>query len=206
MKLVTYRAGADGEGRLGVMQDDMVVDVERLGLSYGAAFPGTMLDLIDLGPDALAALKEALDGGRDHRVPGVAVPAANVKLLAPIPRPRKNIFGIGLNYVAHIDESRKPLDAPEGLPDKPVVFSKPPTAVIGPGDPIQHNANITQQLDWEVELAVIIGRRATRITTDEAMACVFGYSVMVDISARDNDGVHRGLSRSRQPTCRQISR
>lgn len=186
MKLVTYRAGADEAGRLGVLHGDLVVDVEWLGESTGQGFPSTMLDLIDLGPDGLRALKVTLNETERNRAPGVAVPAANVKLLAPIPRPRKNIFGIGLNYVAHIDESRKPLDAPEGLPDKPVVFSKPPTAVIGDGDAIHHNANMTQQLDWEVELAVIIGRRATRISTDEAMACVFGYSVIVDISARDN--------------------
>lgn len=186
MKLVTYRAGADEAGRLGVLHGDLVVDVEWLGESIGQGFPATMLDLIDLGPDALSALRLALDETEGQRAPGVAVPAANVKLLAPIPRPRKNIFGIGLNYVAHIDESRKPLDAPEGLPTEPVVFSKPPTAVIGNGDAIQHNATMTQQLDWEVELAVIVGRRATRITTDQAMACVFGYSVMVDVSARDN--------------------
>lgn len=186
MKLVTYRAGADEAGRLGVLHADMVVDVEWLGDSIGQAFPAAMLDLIDLGPDALMALRAALDETDGQRMPGVAVPVANVKLLAPIPRPRKNIFGIGLNYVAHIDESRKPLDAPEGLPDKPVVFSKPPTAVIGDGDAIQHNANMTRQLDWEVELAVIIGRRATRISTDDAMGCVFGYSVIIDISARDN--------------------
>lgn len=186
MKLVTYRADAEAEARLGVLHGDLVVDVEWLGESTGQGFPSTMLDLIDLGPDALTALRIALDETEGQRAPGVAVPAANVKLLAPIPRPRKNIFGIGLNYVAHIDESRKPLDAPEGLPDKPVVFSKPPTAVIGDGDAIQHNASMTQQLDWEVELAVIVGRRATRISTDDAMACVFGYSVIVDISARDN--------------------
>jgi 2-keto-4-pentenoate hydratase/2-oxohepta-3-ene-1,7-dioic acid hydratase in catechol pathway len=186
MKLVTYRAGADGEGRLGVLHGDLVVDVEWLGESIGLGFPATMLELIDLGPDALSALRLALDETEGQRAPGVAVPVANVKLLAPIPRPRKNIFGIGLNYVEHVAESAKALDTSLDLPKEPVVFSKPPTAVIGDGDGIQHNASMTQQLDWEVELAVIIGRRATRIAIDEAMGCVFGYSVMVDVSARDN--------------------
>lgn len=186
MKLVTYRAHVAEEARLGVLADGYVVDVERLGASVGEVFAADMLTLIDQGPDALTAISEALAAVAGRRAPGVAVPEANVRLLAPIPRPRKNIFGIGLNYVEHVAESARTLDTSADLPSKPVVFSKPPTAVIGPGDPIQHNAAMTRQLDWEVELAVIIGRRATRIAKDEAMGCVFGYSVMNDVSARDN--------------------
>ena len=109
-----------------------------------------------------------------------------MKLLAPIPRPRKNIFGIGLNYVEHVAESAKSLDTAKELPKQPVIFSKPPTAVIGPGDGIEHNGRITQQLDWEVELAVIIGTTARRVRREEALGHVFGYSVMIDVSARDN--------------------
>ncbi|WP_109466656.1 fumarylacetoacetate hydrolase family protein [Albibacillus kandeliae] len=186
MKLVTYRASVAAEGRLGVIVDDLVVDVAKLGESVALPLPSTMLDFIDMGPDALAALKAALAETATSRRPGIAVPLANVRLLAPIPRPRKNIFGIGLNYVEHVAESAKSLDTSANLPDKPVVFSKPPTAVIATGEPILHNAGMTQQLDWEVELAVIIGKRATRIAKDDAMSHVFGYSVMNDVSARDN--------------------
>jgi 2-keto-4-pentenoate hydratase/2-oxohepta-3-ene-1,7-dioic acid hydratase in catechol pathway len=100
--------------------------------------------------------------------------------------PRKNIFGIGLNYAEHVEESSRSLDTAKEMPDQPVIFSKPPTAVIGPGEPVQHNAALTQQLDWEVELAVIIGTRAHRVAEADAMAHVWGYSVMIDISARDN--------------------
>ena len=186
MKLVTYRSSALAEGRLGVVRDDLVIDVERLGEALGIGFAGTMLGLIDQGPDALAALKHAIGETDSARPVGVSQWLSNVKLLAPIPRPRKNIFGIGLNYVEHVEESARALDTSKDLPDKPVVFSKPPTAVIGPGDPIQHNASMTRQLDWEVELAVIIGRRATRISVDDAMGHVFGYSILNDVSARDN--------------------
>lgn len=186
MKLVTYRASVAAEGRLGVIVDDLVVDVAKLGESVALPLPSTMLDFIDMEPDALAALKAALAETATSRRPGIAVPLANVRLLAPIPRPRKNIFGIGLNYVEHVAESAKSLDTSANLPDKPVVFSKPPTAVIATGEPILHNAGMTQQLDWEVELAVIIGKRATRIAKDDAMSHVFGYSVMNDVSARDN--------------------
>lgn len=186
MKLVTYRAHVAAEGRLGVVQDGLVIDVEGLGEAVGDIFASSMLELIDQGPDALAALKSALEQTDGTRPPGIAVPLENVKLLAPIPRPRKNIFGIGLNYVEHVAESAKSLDTSKDLPKQPVVFSKPPTAVIADGEGIQHNAAMTQQLDWEVELAVIIGKRATRIAKDDAMSHVFGYSVINDVSARDN--------------------
>ncbi|PRD43637.1 FAA hydrolase family protein [Phyllobacterium phragmitis] len=186
MKLVTYRAAAAAEGRLGVVWGGLVIDVERLGDVVGEEFPTSMLDLIDQGPDALAALARAIADTDGKRPTGIAVPVENVKMLAPIPRPRKNIFGIGLNYVEHVAESARSLDTSKELPDKPVVFSKPPTAVIADGEPIQHNAAMTQQLDWEVELAVIIGKRATRIGKEDAMSHVFGYSVINDVSARDN--------------------
>lgn len=186
MKLVTYRNSTVDAGRLGVIVDGQVVDVERIGAAVGATFATSMLDIIDQGPDALDALTAALKETANKRPVGAARPIENVKLLAPIPRPRKNIFGIGLNYVEHVAESAKSLDTSTDLPTKPVVFSKPPTAIIGDGDGIQHNAAMTQQLDWEVELAVIIGKRATRIGTENAMSHVFGYSVMNDVSARDN--------------------
>ncbi len=186
MKLVTYRDGADEEGRLGVVHDGLVVDVELLGEAVGEALPSTMLDLIDLGPDATAAITRALAETDGARPAGIAVHENNVRLLAPIPRPRKNIFGIGLNYTEHVAESARALDTSAELPQQPVVFSKPPTAVIANGEAIQHNESMTQQLDWEVELAVIIGKRATRIAKDDAMSHVFGYTVLNDISARDN--------------------
>ncbi|MEM8797583.1 MAG: fumarylacetoacetate hydrolase family protein [Pseudomonadota bacterium] len=186
MKLSTYRAGVEAPARLGIVKDDMIIDVSALGKALGTPFPDRMLDLIDEGPDMLDALKRALDESADRRPAGVARPLENAKLLAPIPRPRKNVFGIGLNYVDHIEESSRSLDTAKELPEKPVIFSKPPTAIIGPDEPIEHNGEITQQLDWEVELAVIIGRTARRVSKEDAMAHVFGYSVMIDVSARDN--------------------
>jgi 2-keto-4-pentenoate hydratase/2-oxohepta-3-ene-1,7-dioic acid hydratase in catechol pathway len=186
MRLVTYRSVVDAAARLGVVESDLVIDVERLGAKTGQALPSTMLDFIDLGPVALSALREALDDQRGRWPVGAALPLRNVRLLAPIPRPRKNIFGIGLNYVEHVAESARTLDTSKELPKQPVIFSKPPTSVIGPGDAIEHNRAITQQLDWEVELAVIMGRTARRVSEADALSHVFGYSVLIDISARDN--------------------
>lgn len=186
MHLVTYRSSVVDAARLGVLHGDDVVDVQRLATANGESLPASMLELIDLGPAGLRALARLIDVAGERGWPaGSALPAVNVQLLAPIPRPRKNIFGIGLNYVEHVAESSRSLDTAKDLPKQPVIFSKPPTTVIGPGDPIQHNAKITQQLDWEVELAVIIGRRASRVSVEAALGHVFGYSVMIDISARD---------------------
>lgn len=186
MRLITYRASIEAAARLGAVEGDAVVDVERLGAKAGQSLPSTMLDFIDLGPAALAALRDALDEFRGRWPVGAALPLVNVIVMAPIPRPRKNIFGIGLNYVEHVAESSRTLDTSKDLPKQPVIFSKPPTAVIGPGEAIQHNKALTQQLDWEVELAVVIGRTARRVTEASALDHVFGYSVMIDVSARDN--------------------
>jgi 2-keto-4-pentenoate hydratase/2-oxohepta-3-ene-1,7-dioic acid hydratase in catechol pathway len=186
MKLVTYRAAPDAAGRLGALVNDMVVDLERLGAAAGVALPGN-----DARFHRSRPLRRPLGDGSSGAPPkerwpvGTTLPAGNVRLLAPIPRLRKNIFGIGLNYVEHVEESSRSLDTAKDLPKQPVIFSKPPTSVIGPGEPIEHNARLTQQLDWEVELAVIMGRTARRIDEADALSHVFGYSVMIDISARD---------------------
>lgn len=185
MRLVTFRAHVNAAARLGAIVDNLVVDLERFGEHVGCDLPADMLAFIDLGPHAVAATTALLDEYRDNWPLGTAVPLANVKLLAPIPRPRKNIFGIGLNYVEHVAESSRTLDTAKELPKQPVIFSKPPTTVIGPGDAIEHNAAITRQLDWEVELAVIIGTRAKRVGEADALAHVFGYSLLIDMSARD---------------------
>lgn len=186
MRLVTYRRNVLEGARLGAIVDDLVVDLEYLGLCAGVDLPSDMLDFIDLGPNAVATTTQLLKDHQNKWPVGSAIPLSNVKLLAPIPRPRKNIFGIGLNYVEHVEESSRSLDTSADLPKEPVIFSKPPTTVIGPGDAVEHNAKITQQMDWEVELAAIIGRTASRVEKSEALNYVFGYSVMIDISARDN--------------------
>lgn len=185
MRLVTYRAEVAAAARLGAIVDGNVVDLARFGAAVGVSIPSTMLEFIDLGPEAVRSTSALLNEYRGKLPFGVAVPASNVRLLAPIPRPRKNIWGIGLNYVEHVAESSRSLDTSKELPKEPVIFSKPPTTVIGPGDAIEHSKEITQQMDWEVELAVIIGTRGKGVKEADALNYVFGYSVMIDISARD---------------------
>jgi len=185
MRLVTYRTEVAAAARLGAIVDGYVVDLCRFGEAVGVSIPSDMLSFIDLGPAAVRSTSALLNEYKDRFPFGVAVPVSNVKLLAPIPRPRKNIWGIGLNYVEHVAESSRSLDTSKELPKEPVIFSKPPTTVIGQGDAIEHNKEITQQMDWEVELAVIIGTRAKGVNAADALSHVFGYSVMIDISARD---------------------
>ncbi|MDG5493876.1 fumarylacetoacetate hydrolase family protein [Niveispirillum sp. BGYR6] len=185
MRLVTYRADVESAARLGALAGDLVIDLARFGSAKGVPFPATMLEFIDLGPQAVAIASRVIAECGEIFPLGTAVPLANVKLLAPIPRPRKNIFGIGLNYTEHVAESAKSLDTSPDLPRQPVIFSKPPTSVIGPGEPITHDKAITQQLDWEVELAAIIGTRAKGVSRADALRHVFGYTVCIDMSARD---------------------
>lgn len=184
MRFVTYQQNQK-EARLGVLHDSLVVDVCRFGANNGTTLPSTMLEFIDLGPAAVSLLRELLSAAKPISLVGRSVPVQNVSLLAPIPTPRKNIFGIGLNYRKHVVESARTLDTAEELPEKPVIFTKPPTSVISGSDPIRHNAEITQQLDWETELAVVIGRTARNVAKGDAMSHVFGYTVVNDISARD---------------------
>lgn len=185
MRLITYRHSIEAEARLGAIVGDLIIDVQRAGESANLTLPSSMLGFIDLGPGAIPRAAEIVENASKRASLDAAMPLTNAILLAPIPRPRKNIFGIGLNYTEHVAESAKSLDTSSDLPRQPVIFSKPPTAVIGPGEAIVHNREITQQLDWEIELAVVIGTRAKGVKRESALAHVFGYSAIIDISARD---------------------
>ncbi len=184
MRFVTYRTALT-EPRLGLLHDGLVIDVEYFGDAIGRDMPSMMLDFIDLGPIAVRFLHETVAAATAVDLVGTSLPEGNATLLAPIPRPRKNIFGIGLNYTEHVAESARSLDTSKELPQQPVIFSKPPTAVVGWNDPIRHNAKVTQQLDWEAELAVVIGSTAHRVAEADALNHVFGYTVINDVSARD---------------------
>jgi len=184
MRFVTYRT-LETEPRLGLLHAGLVIDVEYFGAAIGHDLPSTMLEFIDLGPVALRLLEEALANASSGDLVGTSLPEGNVTLLAPIPRPRKNIFGIGLNYTEHVAEAARSLDTSSELPQQPVIFSKPPTAVAAWNDPIGHNARVTRQLDWETELAVVIGQTARRVAEARALDHVFGYTVINDVSARD---------------------
>ncbi|MEV2278073.1 fumarylacetoacetate hydrolase family protein [Nocardiopsis sp. NPDC049922] len=183
MRLVTYTLGSEAP-RLGVHVDDArVADLGVLAERSRTPLPADLLSLIREGAQALEQARRLIARGPSDLPPEAVHPLRDVTLLAPF-RPGK-IIGVGLNYVEHVEESSRSLDTDKERPRRPVLFSKPGTAVTGPGQPILHNGDLTQQLDWECELAVVIGRPAFRVSEDDAYEHIFGYSVVNDISARD---------------------
>ena len=178
MKLVTYAPLPSGTPRPGILLDDKTI-VEATGFA-------TMLDIIKGGSGAMAKLKELA------AKPGAKVNLADVKLLAPIPRPTKNVFCVGWNYLEHFEEGAKKLEEKRELPKHPVFFSKAPTAVNDPTGTIPYDAAISTSLDWEVELGVIIGPGGKNISEADGMKHVFGYTVMNDVTWRDIQRRHGG--------------
>ena len=167
MRLLTFRA--DGATHVGVL----TADGEGIATIPSAS---DMLTLIDAGTDALTSARQALDGGRaQHRLADVAV-------LPPIPMPRGNVIAIGRNYQAHAEESARASGRPV---DPPTVFTKAVTSISGPYDDITVDGDVTSQVDWEVELGVVIGRSGAGIARTQALDHVFGYVAVNDVSARD---------------------
>lgn len=182
MRLVTIEIR--GERLVGVVEGDNVVVVSEHG-----AIPTDMVELIEGGEPMLDQLRNVLRTGRDSLS---QVPITEARLLAPIPRPRKNIFAVGLNYFRHIQEGATSRGQEAKRPDWPVFFTKAPTTVIGPGAEIERDSRISVDWDWEVELGVVISRAGRDISADEATSYIFGYTVINDVSVRDLQRRHGG--------------
>ncbi|WP_396145856.1 fumarylacetoacetate hydrolase family protein [Flavobacterium sp.] len=184
MKLLTYKT-ADTEPRLGFIHNNQVIDMEDFGDISNFPLPNDMLDLIDLGFEIIEEITEMISETPENFFEEISYEMDEVTILAPIEKPRKNIIGIGLNYTEHVAESARTLDTTGKLPQKPIIFSKPPTTVTATNTNIIKNTKLTSQLDWEVELAVVIGKKGKYVSNADAMNYVFGYTVINDISARD---------------------
>jgi 2-keto-4-pentenoate hydratase/2-oxohepta-3-ene-1,7-dioic acid hydratase in catechol pathway len=184
MKLVTYKTNSE-EQHLGIVRNDVIIDLEKLGHKTNETFPKSMLELIDMGLEEVNRIAGIISKASENVIAFASIPMNEATLLAPIPKPRKNIIGIGLNFTEHVAESARTLDTSNELPQKPIIFSKPPTTVTATNTNILLNPKLTQQLDWEVELAVIIGKKGKYVAKENAMDYVFGYTVINDISARD---------------------
>jgi 2-keto-4-pentenoate hydratase/2-oxohepta-3-ene-1,7-dioic acid hydratase in catechol pathway len=129
---------------------------------------------------------------------GASLPLSAVKLDAPLPRPRRNIFCAGVNYRAHAAEwAASGMDGPRpaagdaGSSPYPVIFSKVPDCVIAPGEPIRIPQRLSEQIDYEAELAVVIGRAGRDIPRSAALDHVFGYTIFNDVTARDIQRRHK---------------
>ncbi|WP_298396580.1 fumarylacetoacetate hydrolase family protein [Flavobacterium sp.] len=184
MKLLTYKT-QDTEPRLGFLHNNQVIDMEDFGEISNFPLPDNMLDLIDMGFELVEELNDMIAETEQSFFDEISYEIDEVTFLAPIEKPRKNIIGIGLNYTEHVAESARTLDTTGKLPQKPIIFSKPPTTVTATNTEIIKNTKLTEQLDWEVELAVVIGKKGKYVPKAEAMDYVFGYTVINDISARD---------------------
>ncbi len=167
MKLVTFTTG--NELRLGGVVEDRVID---LAIASAGDLPGDMIAFLQAGPTAMDVARQVLEAATDR------IPLAEVTLLAPVPVPPK-VIAVGQNYMDHVrEQGAEP-------PKWPILFTKFPTSVIGPGATIRWDPALTQQVDYEVELAVVIGGTARRVSKEDALDCVAGYTVCNDVSARD---------------------
>jgi 2-keto-4-pentenoate hydratase/2-oxohepta-3-ene-1,7-dioic acid hydratase in catechol pathway len=184
MKLLTYKTETS-EPRLGFIHKKQVIDMEDFGDVSNFPLPNDMLELIDMGFEVIAEITDLIEETTDKQLAQISYAMDAITILAPIPYPRKNIIGIGLNYTEHVAESARTLDTSNDLPQQPVIFSKPPTTVTATNTEIILNRKLTNQLDWEVELAVVMGKRGKYVPQADAMDYVFGYTVINDISARD---------------------
>jgi 2-keto-4-pentenoate hydratase/2-oxohepta-3-ene-1,7-dioic acid hydratase in catechol pathway len=183
MKLVTFIAG--NETRWGAVRGDTLIDLNLARAFYLASrgqeakyLAKDMLDFIRQGEDIWDAAEETLEHLGNHRVDGIMFPASAAQVLAPISNPSK-IVAIGLNYWDHIREHG------EEPPAYPVLFPKFPSSIIGPGEPIHWEPTLTQKVDYEAELGIVIGRRAQKLAAKDALEYVFGYCNLNDVSARD---------------------
>lgn len=186
MRYLTYRH--NGTPRLGALHQGYIVDIEMF-----TGGPNTMLDFIMAGPEVWRETAQrftGLDAG-PVAAEGRATLFDENLLMAPIPRPLKNVFCLGRNYYKHFLESAQGRgESDEKPPAAPIYFTKPPTSVNGPYSPIVLDPEVSSQLDWEAELGVIIGIGGRKIAKEDAMNHVFGYTVINDVSARDLQTKH----------------
>ena len=184
MKLLTYKT-QDTEPRLGFLHNNQVIDMQDFGDISNFPLPNDMLELIDMGFEIIAEITELVADTPAEFFEEISYELDEVTFLAPIEKPRKNIIGIGLNYTEHVAESARTLDTTGKLPTQPIIFSKPPTTVTATNTEVIKNTKLTQQLDYECELAVIISNKGKYVPKSEALDYVFGYTIINDISARD---------------------
>lgn len=191
MRYAMFATADDTTPRLGAVHEQGMADVRKvLRTGPPGSAPASLLELIQAGPDAWAAIAGRIN---DHfsKTPFQSVyPLTGVRWHAPIARPLKNIVCLGLNYASHVRETTR-LDKPMKVPEVPVFFTKASTSATGPHDPIPLDRRATDQLDYEAELGVIIGVGGKNLLRADSLEHVFGYTVVNDVSARDLQFGHK---------------
>ena len=195
MRFVTY--SFQSKTRVGMLtDDDQIIDLREVNRRYlpggAVSYLDSMQAFIEAGAKAVTTARKAaryvegLDTKGIRRVAqaGILVKRNRARLLSPIPSPRKNVICLGVNYQEHIDEGVRARGVQLNTPEVPVFFTKPATSVIGDqGKVLAHP--VTSRIDWEVELAVVIGRKGRNISAAKANDYIFGYTVCLDMTARD---------------------
>jgi 2-keto-4-pentenoate hydratase/2-oxohepta-3-ene-1,7-dioic acid hydratase in catechol pathway len=187
MKLITFaRRGAK---RIGIVDDDTKTVID---LSVAAPkLPTDMTAFIEGGDRILAAAAKTLNTRKKE----ARLPLSRVRLLAPIPTPRRNVLCVGKNYYDHAKEfDDSGFNATKGesaIPELPIIFTKAPSSVIGPGDPIPGHLDPTKSVDYEVELGVVIGTGGRGISKGNALKHVYGYTIINDVTARHMQANHK---------------
>jgi 2-keto-4-pentenoate hydratase/2-oxohepta-3-ene-1,7-dioic acid hydratase in catechol pathway len=183
MKYASFSTRSSDAIRLGAVRGDRLVDVTAL--MHGGPFAHaatTLLDLVLGGPEAWTAVALEIESAGGS-APGHAL--TDIEWHAPIPRPRKNIMCLGMNYSAHIKETAAMRGKDAKIPEVPVIFTKAPTTVNRPFGDIVVDRGATSEVDWEVELGVVIGRTGKNIPAARAYDYIFGYTALNDVTARD---------------------
>ena len=199
MKLATFSTTDIPEPRIGIVRDNEIVDVDLAARALGIIPYEQMLDLLDHYEQGMRELQAILDKTASRRFSAVRTfseigavhDLSNVQLAAPIPRPRKNIICLGQNYAEHAKESAQARGREAALPEDPIFFTKAPTTVNNPYGTIIIDPSVSVEIDWEAELAVIIGKGGKNIREEDALSHVFGYTVLNDVSARDLQWRHK---------------
>jgi 2-keto-4-pentenoate hydratase/2-oxohepta-3-ene-1,7-dioic acid hydratase in catechol pathway len=182
MRLLMFRQ--EGDARLGVLREgasDEVIDLVALAPSE-AAVPRDLLSLIELGEPGLNHVRQLLSSPKATSGAPFVRRLDDLTVLPPLNPPRGNVIAIGRNYQEHAKESAR---AWGEVVKPPTVFTKAQTSVAGPYEDIPIDPAISDKIDWEAELGVVIGKRGINIKSDQAMNHVFGYTVINDVSARD---------------------
>ena len=190
MRYLTFSFKDDHTPRLGVIDGRDIVDLQSLSAPTGfGQLPGSMTELIRMGPAQWTRIADMLTTELP-RHDGVRHASEEVRWHPPVPRTAKNIFCLGLNYASHAIESAAARGRNPKIPTDPVFFTKAPTTINGPFADIPVERTATDQVDWEVELGVIIGVAGKNIARTDALAHVFGYTAINDITARDLQATH----------------
>jgi 2-keto-4-pentenoate hydratase/2-oxohepta-3-ene-1,7-dioic acid hydratase in catechol pathway len=171
--------------RLGVLAEGdsaKVIDLAELAKASGStAPPADLLALIDAGDAGMAAVRQLVAKLKPSAAAPIVSQLADLEVLAPLDPPRGNVIAIGRNYAKHAAETA----AKGETPKPPTVFSKAITSITGPNADIPIDAAVSEEIDWEVELGVVIGKAGINITKEDALDHVFGYTVINDVTARD---------------------